>query len=110
LKEYFHSIVLVFIILITFLCGLAICPQSAYANDDAVPGEYIIKYKSGVDASAKLKLINAHGLEKRNDFKIIDAQVVKIPDNKMNMLNQIIACILWTIRFQRMNTLIYYGV
>jgi len=67
------------VFLAVFIWGLVMSPAPAFAKNDVVPGEYIIKYKPGVDAQTKSKLINKHALEHRKSFKIIDAQVVKLP-------------------------------
>ena len=49
------------------------------AAADAVAGEYIIKYRSGVGGMAKSQLLNRHGLQRRHSFNTIDAQLVKMP-------------------------------
>jgi len=67
------------VILAVVLLELMLSLAPAYAQNDVVPGEYIIKYKPGVDAQTKSKLINKHALEHCKSFKIIDAQVVKMP-------------------------------
>lgn len=67
------------VLILALLLGLMVSPVPAYAKNDVVAGEYIIKYKAGVDARTKNKLLNEHALEKRREFKIIDAQVVKMP-------------------------------
>jgi hypothetical protein len=53
------------VLVAVFLLGLLGWPDSAMAKNDAVAGEYIIKYKAGVDASTKSKLLDEHALEKR---------------------------------------------
>lgn len=79
---------IIVVLLAVFLLGLLACPSPVLAKNDAVAGEYIIKYRDGVHPQTKSKLINDHGLEKRKDFKFIDAQVIKIPDSKMKALSQ----------------------
>ena len=71
------------VLILALLLGLMVSPVAAYAKNDVVAGEYIIKYKAGVDARTKNKLINEHALEQRRESKLIDAQVVKMPVGRM---------------------------
>lgn len=76
---FFRPVRTLIILLVAFIFGVVGFVGPASAKNDAVPGEYIIKYKAGVNSQTKSKVINQHGLEKRKDFKIIDAQVVSLP-------------------------------
>ena len=71
------------IVVWALLLGLLVSPGAAWAKNDVVAGEYIIKYKVGVDARTKSRLINQHALEHRKSFTIIDAQLVKLPAGRM---------------------------
>jgi subtilisin family serine protease len=51
-------------------------PCLALGQSQQYPAQYIVKYKAGVSAEGKAKVINEHALQKRQDLQIINAQLV----------------------------------
>lgn len=47
-------------------------------GEEAMPGELIVKFKKDVGPSAQAALRNQEGLEKKKEFGLIDAELVKV--------------------------------
>lgn len=52
--------------------------KSSFSSADAVPGEYIVKFKKGLSNSSKVQIMSKHAFQGKKDLKIINARLVSL--------------------------------